>query len=135
MLMRWLRMLIVVGLGLGSLVATVRAVEVTVPERARARATVLVDEVGNVLFGSRAGKVEVTNLPQGGGGTVFTVLGATTCPMASTLLYSGSVYQAQINCQTNPTTDGLCWQTPPSPQSGCGYPYAPIGPCAVCRAI
>jgi hypothetical protein len=43
--------------------AIVRAFNVTFPTRATAKAVVVVDELGNVLFGSKPGQVEVTSLP------------------------------------------------------------------------
>jgi hypothetical protein len=56
----------VLGLIAGILTATVAwtlVVPVTFPTKGRARITAVVDELGNVLFGSTPGKVEVTNFP------------------------------------------------------------------------
>jgi hypothetical protein len=44
-------------------IATAWAFTITLPAKMRAKAELVVDEVGTVLFGSTPGKVEVTNLP------------------------------------------------------------------------
>lgn len=54
---------ILIGLALGSTAAWTLAIPVTFPSRAKAKLVGIVDEVGNVLFGSTPGKVEVTNFP------------------------------------------------------------------------
>jgi len=60
---------LVVGVLFGFLAAATAAwaLEVTFPTRSKAQARVIVDELGNVLFGAMPAKVEVTNLPSGCG--------------------------------------------------------------------
>jgi hypothetical protein len=58
--MRRLAVLVTV---IGLLASAAAAVTVTLPLKTRAKATVVVDELGQVLFGSAPGKVEVTNMP------------------------------------------------------------------------
>lgn len=54
---------ILIGLALGSTAAWTLAIPVTFPARAKAKLVGIVDEVGNVLFGTTPGKVEVMNFP------------------------------------------------------------------------
>lgn len=63
---------LVLGVLVGFLVAAsvALAYDVTFPSRLKVQAHALVDELGNVLLGSTAAKIEVTNWPSGGGGTV-----------------------------------------------------------------
>jgi len=60
---------LVVGVLFGFLAAATAAwaLEVTFPTRSKAQARVIVDELGNVLFGAMPAKVEVTNLPASAG--------------------------------------------------------------------
>jgi hypothetical protein len=61
--------------------ATVGAFTVNFPHRLRVGAAVIVDELGNVLFGSTPGKVEVTNFP-----ATQTVTVTVATPQLTTLL-------------------------------------------------
>lgn len=63
---------LVLGVLIGFLVAASAAFafDVTFPSRLRVQAHALVDELGNVLLGSTPAKIEVTNWPTGGAGTV-----------------------------------------------------------------
>jgi hypothetical protein len=59
-------------------VTSALALQVKLPKTLTAKATVVADELGNVLFGTIPGKVEVTNFPSGQGsssgpGTPFSV--------------------------------------------------------------
>src|SRR5437773_2417523 len=71
-MMRYTRWIV---LGIGGLVATatgVGALTGTSPTRTIVNLVAVVDELGNVLFGSKPGKVEVTNFPsQPGSGEIF----------------------------------------------------------------
>ena len=71
-MMRYTRWIV---LGIGGLVATatgVGALTGTSPTRTIVNLVAVVDELGNVLFGSKPGKVEVTNFPsQPGAGKIF----------------------------------------------------------------
>src|SRR5204863_4226302 len=64
-----------IALGVVALVATatgVGALTGTSPTRTIVNLVAVVDELGNVLFGSKPGKVEVTNFPsQPGSGEIF----------------------------------------------------------------
>ena len=62
---------LVVGVLFGFLAAATAAwaLEVTFPTRSKAQARVVVDELGNVLFGAMPAKVEVTNLVPAGATT------------------------------------------------------------------
>ena len=70
--MRYTRWIV---LGIGGLVATatgVGALTGTSPTRTIVNLVAVVDELGNVLFGSKPGRVEVTNFPsQPGSGEIF----------------------------------------------------------------
>lgn len=61
---------LVLGTLFGFLVAATAALalDVSFPTRSKAQARVIVDELGNVLFGAMPAKVEVTNLPPSSGG-------------------------------------------------------------------
>jgi len=71
-MMRYTRWIV---LGIGGLVATatgVGALTGTSPTRTIVNLVAVVDELGNLLFGSKPGKVEVTNFPsQPGAGKIF----------------------------------------------------------------
>jgi hypothetical protein len=61
---------LVVGAVFGFLVAATAAwaLEVKIPPRITAKANLVVDELGNVLFGATPAKIEVTNFPPSAGG-------------------------------------------------------------------
>ncbi len=127
--------LLVVLVGLALLPVVAWALSLNVSSRLpplvnKIRPAALVDEAGNVVFGSLPGKVEVTN-PTTGGTTVFTVYGTATCPAGFAMMYSGAVYQWSMSSSFEFASDGKCWQSVP----GAGWtrqPAIPVGPCAVC---
>src|SRR5439155_171080 len=75
-----------IALGIVALVATatgVGALTGTSPTRTSVNLMAVVDELGNVLFGARPGRVEVTNFPSSGGSEqVVTLLDAVALPPA-----------------------------------------------------
>jgi len=71
-------LLAVVGLALG--------VEVKLPPRARAKVALIVDELGDAIFGAKPGRVEVTNFPTGGGTLLTLAQDLPLAPGASTEL-------------------------------------------------
>ena len=103
------------------------------PQLNRIKPTAIVDEAGNVLFGTTPAKVEVTNAPpsNSGGAAVFTAYGTTECPPGFVPLYTGGVYLYYCNMGN---VGDVCWQTAPSPAppAPCSDVYQ-IGSCVVCK--
>lgn len=76
------RRIVVGGFALvGTLVTAAWAIDVTFPLRAKARVTVLVNELGQVLFGDTPGRVEVTNFPAGANAATSLVTLADALPV------------------------------------------------------
>ncbi len=111
------RVILATALVLSVLVGTAWALEVTFGNKTRAKATVVVDELGTILFGAVPAPVEVTNFPAAtncdcsGPSTPATVelseQSPSTLYFADALGYSSSLDEATFDDWTMPSLDQL----------------------------
>ena len=143
---------LILGITIGFLIASTLAWAFTVkfPNTLKIRGFAFVDEAGNVLGGVTPTTVDVVNMPTsldvnvtslpagsggGGGRTVVTAYGTTTCPTGFSSLYVGEVFVLRDNGSGPQVIDGdyteHCWQSQPLTLVGNGD-HPKVGDCVVC---
>jgi len=115
-MMRYTRWIV---LGIGGLVATatgVGALTGTSPTRTIVNLVAVVDELGNVLFGSKPGKVEVTNFPsQPGAGKIFDAEPVTEWAQVEGLQRADAAAKKPTAAEMHPKTVTGITIPPPTP--------------------